>query len=370
MHLIKVQSLIAVAGADNLLSGALNSAQATAQAWDKQWQTIFQSQLYASLVAFSGLIAAGSLIFFMMQFLHLVIEKEDWTSALQKMLLPLAVIAVLANNAALLSGSVQAMRAVIHQQANGILQITLADVKIEDAIRSATLGNGVASELRTQMSQCYGLAGQKQTDCLNNAAAQIQKTLDALPGNQRQTGFLGTLNVLLKQIQNGLDVINSTDPVTGGPVTAGNPLAGFLGSAFQDLASGLLLAFGWAFSNTLELALLLNALIGPIAVAGSLALDYKPFLAWLTGFFSLGLAMICYNIITGLAAWVVVTAGISDMMGFLVILGLLAPALALALAAGGGITTFNAISSGSAGIISSVINVVPAISRTSRGASA
>jgi len=369
MHLIKVQSLLAVAGADNLLSGALNSAQATAQAWDKQWQTIFQSQLYASLVAFSGMIAAGSLIFFMMQFFHLVMEKEDWTTALQKMLLPLAVVAVLANNAALLSGSVQAMRAVIHQQANGILQITLADIKIEDAIRSATLGNGIASELRTQMSQCYGLAGQKQTDCLNNAAAQIQKTLDAVPGNQRQTGFLGTLNVLLKQIENGLDVVNSTDPTAGG-VTAGNPLAGFLGSAFQDLASGLLLAFGWAFSNTLELALLLNALIGPIAVAGSLALDYKPFLAWLTGFFSLGLAMISYNIITGLAAWVVVTAGISDMMGFLVILGLLAPALALALAAGGGITTFNAISSGSAGIISSVINVAPAISRTSRGASA
>ena len=75
-------------------------------------------------------------------------------------------------------------------------------------------------------------------------------------------------------------------------------------------------------------------------------LDGKSLWAWLTGFFALGLAKVSYNIIVGLAAVVVVNAGTTDTMGFLVIMAILAPALALALAAGGGMTVFHTINSG------------------------
>jgi len=92
--------------------------------------------------------------------------------------------------------------------------------------------------------------------------------------------------------------------------------------------------------------MLLTGLIAPFAVAGAFMLDGKSLWAWLTGFFALGFAKVSYNIIVGLAAVVVVNAGTTDTMGFLVIMAILAPALALALAAGGGMAVFHTINTG------------------------
>ncbi|MEL6326901.1 MAG: hypothetical protein AAFQ61_08360, partial [Cyanobacteria bacterium J06626_23] len=76
-----------------------------------------------------------------------------------------------------------------------------------------------------------------------------------------------------------------------------------------------------------------------------------PIFAWLTGFLSLGFAQICYNIIVGLAAVVILNANIYDTNGFLVLIAILAPALALGLATGGGMAIFNIMLSGSAVIV-------------------
>lgn len=355
--------LLAVEGASNLLSSGMETTQKIGEAWNKQWVGIFQSQLYYGIVNFAGLIAAGALVFFMLQFIRRLVDQEDWTSALQSLILPLAIVVVLANHGAILGRSTVVIRNVIHTQANQVLQLEFLEVKLEEALQSTVLGNALAAELRTQVSQCYGLVADKQAACLQQANEQVQKTISAQP--IQRIKLPGGFGQIQQAIERGLTAA-SQEATAGGilsngatPIFAG--LAGFAGSAFQDLASGLLLGFGWAFTNILELALLLNALIGPIAVAGSLALEYKPFLAWLTGFFALGLAQVSYNIIVGLAAWVVVNAEVTDTTGFLVILGLLAPALALALAAGGGMTTFNVISSGTTGVMTILTGYAPKV---------
>ena len=362
--------LLAVEGASDLLSSGMETTQQIGEAWNKQWVGIFQSQLYYGIVNLAGLIAAGALVFFMLQFIRRLVDQEDWTSALQSLILPLAIVVILANHGAILGRSTTAIRNVIHTQANQVLQLEFLEVKLEDALQSTVLGNALAAELRTQVSQCYGLVANKQAACLQQANEQVQKTINSQPIQHIQ--LPGGFGQIQRSIDRGLTAA-SQEAVDGGgilndganPIFAG--LAGFAGSAFQDLASGLLLGFGWAFTNILELALLLNALIGPIAVAGSLALEYKPFLAWLTGFFALGLAQVSYNIIVGLAAWVVVNAEVTDTTGFLVILGLLAPALALALAAGGGMTTFNVISSGTTSAMAIVTGYAPKVSLSDNG---
>jgi hypothetical protein len=357
--------LLAVEGASDLLASGMETTQQIGEAWNKQWVGLFHSQLYYGIVNLAGFIAAGALVFFMLQFMRRLVDQEDWTSAMQSLILPLAIAAVLANHGAILGRSTLAIRNVIHTQAHQVLQLEFLEVKLEDALQSTVLGNALAAELRTQVSQCYGLVADKQAACLQQAHEQVQKTIQAQPIQHIQ--LPGGFGQIQQAIERGLTAANQ-QPATGvGVLSEGaNPLfaglAGFAGSAFQDLASGLLLGFGWAFTNILELALLLNALIGPIAVAGSLALEYKPFLAWLTGFFSLGLAQVSYNIIVGLAAWVVVNAEVTDTTGFLVILGVLAPALALALAAGGGMTTFNVISSGATGAAAILTGYTPKVS--------
>ena len=69
------------------------------------------------------------------------------------------------------------------------------------------------------------------------------------------------------------------------------------------LAEHILKGWQWAFANILELAMLLTGLMGPIAVAGSaVPLQGRPLWAWLTGFFSLGMAKFSYSVIVGLSS--------------------------------------------------------------------
>ena len=74
------------------------------------------------------------------------------------------------------------------------------------------------------------------------------------------------------------------------------------------------------------------------------------------------MAQISYNIIVGLAAVVVVHADVTDTLGFLVIIAILTPALALALAAGGGMAVFSIVSGGVAGIATTLAGSSPKFS--------
>jgi hypothetical protein len=63
--------------------------------------------------------------------------------------------------------------------------------------------------------------------------------------------------------------------------------------------------------------MLLTALLGPLAVGGSLLpVGQKAIFAWLTGFFSVGMIKLCFNIISGLVATMVLNADNNDPMIF------------------------------------------------------
>lgn len=171
------------------------------------------------------------------------------------------------------------------------------------------------------------MVGQKQIDCLTAANAQVQATI-----NEYQ-GFI-PLPDSLRNIARAIDRAVQTAQFENNPIsravfgTAGF-FAGFLGSVNQEIIQYVLLTFQRAFTNILEISLLLLGLMRPFAVAGSLLpLEAKPLSAWLTGFFSLGMAQVSYKIIVGLAGVVVVNADVTDILGFLVIIGLLALAIA------------------------------------------
>jgi hypothetical protein len=87
----------------------------------------------------------------------------------------------------------------------------------------------------------------------------------------------------------------------------------------------------------------------------------RPLWAWLIGFFSLGLAKFSYNVIIGLAATVVVAADAQSSadIGFLLLLSILAPVLALALATGGGMAIFRSVSGGVTRIVSVGTSFLP-----------
>lgn len=131
-------------------------------------------------------------------------------------------------------------------------------------------------------------------------------------------------------------------------------------TAQQAAARQILKAWQWAFANLMEAALLMTGLTGPIAVAGSvLPIGVRPLWAWLIGLFSLGMVKFYYNVIVGLIATVIVKAEAqheSDF-GFVVLISILAPILAVALATGGGLAVYRALAHGAPQIIATTWNV-------------
>ncbi|MEM8809323.1 MAG: hypothetical protein AAGF01_25150, partial [Cyanobacteria bacterium P01_G01_bin.38] len=115
------------------------------------------------------------------------------------------------------------------------------------------------------------------------------------------------------------------------------------------IVMSLLMAIQWAFVNVLEIAMILTALTMPLAVALTI-LPYptKALITWLIGFVSLGLCQFYYNVIMGVIAVTITNSNAIDVNGYMVILAVLGPVLAVAMAAGGGIAIFNIIAGGSA----------------------
>lgn len=362
-------SLLAVEGASRILDEGLQTSTKVAEAWNRHWLTAFDSPLFTTIVYYSGLFAAGALVLFMLQFIKRMVDEEDYAAALKSLVLAFILCGLLANNGFVLAGSVRTLRGVVHNLSNRVLEVTLLDTRIRDAITASATQGAIISEIRAQLSQCYGMVGQKQITCLEEANKQVEQTIGAVqtelpiianllgPIRAVQRGIQGAIEVGGAQVQGG-DV---GSVVTAPGFAVAGFLGGFVGSAAQETVRIVLWGFQWGFTNLLEISMLLTGLISPFAVAGAFMFDGKSLWTWLTGFFAMGLAKVSYNIIVGLAAVVVVNAEATDTMGFLVIMAILAPALALALAAGGGMAIFHVINTGMARAIGTLSSFSPAI---------
>lgn len=340
-------NFLVAAAAARILQNGVSISQGTTDAWDKQWDTIFQSTLYTAIHDLAITFAIGSLLFYIVQ-LYRNLAFDEISEHLVELAWPLVVIAMLANNAALTANVTLAMRNVVDKTSTEILSTTLLQVKMEDAIQNAVLRGAIGSEITAQISQCQGLVGDSQKECLISANEQVQQTIRDF---QQHTGIPGSFVKIGAAIE---DAVKNNPLIQGGRGFLQGGVAGFFGgylnSTVESVVSTVLLAFQWAFANILQISMLLTGLIGPLAVAGSLLpFGNKSIYTWVIGFFSLGMAQISYNIIVGMCAVVIVNADITDVNGFLVIVGLLGPALALAIATGGGMSVFNVITSGTAG---------------------
>jgi hypothetical protein len=92
--------------------------------------------------------------------------------------------------------------------------------------------------------------------------------------------------------------------------------------------------------------MLVTALVGPVFLALSLfPVGTKPLLTWGVSFLTLGFCKICFSLISGLSSLAMVLSGPNnvDMLVTSIVLGLLAPVLAVSVASGSGLATLSSI---------------------------
>jgi hypothetical protein len=270
---------------------------------------------------------------------------------------------LLGNDGQLLAQGTRAFRDVLNDTAARVLEVSALNVSLEEAVRGAMAKGVIGVEISSQIQQCQTLIGESQVECLERAYEQVEATLEGFKQHWLVTAA-GTaagavfpwLDTMLVGVRGAVDAYETSGSV--GQILPGF-FGGFVGTTTRALIHAFLMAFQWGFVNLVQISMLLTALVGPIAVALSLLpFGGKPIFAWMTGFFSLGFIQIMYNIIIGLAAVVILNANTFDTNGYLVLIAILAPALAIALASGGGLAIFNIMLSSSVGITTILLNTV------------
>lgn len=311
--------------ASQIIDQSAQGSQFISDELNQLWDDVLGGGLYAALANLGILFAVGTLLIFMVQL------AKDWIDAAEnrsfaELIWPILVICLLANDAALLANSTKGMRLLINQVNQTILTETSASISLQEAYQKVMREIGTEDLARSILAQCASKADpQQQQDCVNNAVQQARASAPPNPSPSHQN-FLDSLNPL----QQGINIANALQS------TVQNTLV--------MSARGLLIAFGMAFQWLIEITWVLTALLGPLAVGGTLLpVGQRSIFAWLIGFYSVGLVKLCLNIVTGLVATVVVNAGDNDPMIFAFAVGVLAPILSLGLAAGAGKAVFDAL---------------------------
>ncbi|NJM22455.1 MAG: hypothetical protein HC836_48155 [Richelia sp. RM2_1_2] len=300
--------------ASTITEDGIAASEAVAQSMDKLWNDVLNGGLYGAIANLGIFFAVGTLLIFMVQWTREMVDGDN-TKAFSEMIWPLVVIVLLTNNAKPLASVTLGLRAIINQTNQTLLTTTSASIQLQEAYQRVMVKTGSGDAIETLITQCNAIADPtQQTECLENAQKQAQEIESKVDNNN--PNFLQGIN----------DFFNT--------------------NIFQLTVRGWLLAFSIAFQWIVEVSLLLTALLGPLAVGGSLLpVGNKAIFAWLTGFFSIGMVKLCFNIISGLVATLVLNSDNNDPMIFAFAIGILAPILSVVLAAGGGIAILRSFSS-------------------------
>lgn len=349
-------------GAGDLIENASAGASLVAEGFNELWQQTLTGGLYASLCKVGVLFAVATLALFMVQWGKQMINDEE-QRAFSELIWPLIVTVLLANNGSLLANSTLALREYINSVNNYILEYTAADADLRAAYQQALGQAALETAVGNAIQECRSsqLSNEEGIQCLKQARADLEAKFPDIFKDAEGGSYLGAAGSWVTQ---GLDKINQAASEAEGDGLVGTitsklsaASSAAIGAVVTTFITSLLLALNNAYQWGLELALLLTALIAPLAVGGSLMpIGNKAIFAWLTGFFTVGLAKLSFNIILGLAGQLIATSKASQPMIFLAFIGLVAPFLATGIAAGGGLAVLIQLNNGAQWLASGAIS--------------
>ncbi|MBD1847442.1 hypothetical protein H6F89_29390 [Cyanobacteria bacterium FACHB-63] len=361
-----ITSLFGAVGGNDFVGDSLASSQAISEAWQRNWMSAFSDEngLYLSINQFASIIAVGAFLFFIVIWTREMVTN-GLLPAVDRLSWLILVLILLWNNGQLLSSLTLGIHRLIETETQQVLTIQLGKLTLQDALQDVVLTADAKNTIRALYGECQAKTGKAQIECFDKTTDQAQKIVE-----QYEKGWgKGTLNGLRRWWDNVLKIRESLKKESGEPEAIANidpfvllhsSIISTTNTAQQAAARQILKAWQWAFANLMEAALLMTGLTGPIAVAGSvLPIGVRPLWAWLIGLFSLGMVKFYYNVIVGLIATVIVKAEAqheSDF-GFVVLISILAPILAVALATGGGLAVYRALAHGALQIIATTWNV-------------
>ena len=364
----------------------------------EQWNPIWESILSGGTTIFSVLSNVGLLFcaigFFIwgIRTFRAFVQGDNyrgWTS----LVLPLIVVLFLVNNGSLLRDFIFLQRNII----NGVNAEILSSLNANYQFRTVLSGNqgegyvnvpgnsilvnvtdisesqqrvqALLRSLRSAFDNCGKVVGTAKVQCFENIFAENSNyhpnssavlSLNLVPNHYAV--YINQFLFLKRQSENIIQQISTPD---------GEGLLGFisdfasrlnplgllssLSSAYENyfifVLNTILSAMQIAFTHLSELALLLTALLAPLALGASLLTTegtLGPFLGWIAGFWGIGLSKIALTICQSVSQLLGAMAqgNLANEMTFYTISLLTAvfsPILAFALASGGGLSIYSSV---------------------------
>lgn len=375
--------LIAADGATKIMQDAVNVNQDAIESWNEKWANLFDDQLFSIIVYMSTYLGVVAIVLWMVHEIKdfdgdkFLFKRSFYTN----LMWALFVMAMLVPNGDRLEALAQGMHSFGQQFNQMALEFQLNDIALEDAIR-ATVGRGtLEAEISAQQAQCQGFIGERQFACMSDAHQQVKDILRAY-----EEEYLVQVPPFFRELEKGLEISLAPengsriiDPAysaerrigqgaiegwqendglvasVGGGIRGA--VLGALGGALQSIVQMILFAVQWGFVNLLELAMLMTALVSPFALVLSFmpGRGARPILAWVIGYASMVMVQFYYNVMIGLMANVVLNSNAHDVNGFLIVMAIFGPVLAMKLAQGGGVSVFDTLASGAGQLTSTAI---------------
>jgi hypothetical protein len=346
-------SVLAQLGPVPLSQQAQATANAVADAWGPTWTNVFNGPgIYPAINGLALTFAGVCLIFYVVSWFGDSLQGE-----LQKswgeFIWPIIVITLLGNGGAAMANVTLGLHDLINKTNDTLLQATVGFVQLKDAYDSVKGQTVVQGQIGQIIDGCRRFADDKQLKCLEDAKTQVDQIV--APYQSKNWPWVDALSNYAKSV-----IDSATQAATGQT----NPAAGVLSGAiaglnalwrpeWEAIIQTVLIAMQFAFSNLIEVSLLMVGVMGPVAVAGSLLPvgSGRPIFAWLTGILSLAMAKLSFNVVVGLTSTVIVSANAGDSLWFPLFLGILSPVLALAMSTFGGLAVFTGITNTATGIV-------------------
>lgn len=353
--------LAAFGGSDVILNGGAAVSSEVVDTWSAVWDDVLKGGIYHALCNAAILVALVCLMMFVVQFARKWLDSGsggDWVVA--DLFIPILVIMLLTSQGALLAKVSIGMRDIINDVNNKVLTTTASSAKFDQTISGLSDHNALKGQLQKLRSNCNSIVDNAElTECLENAGASAELIIAQY--NKRH-GAANTLNGWGQDLQDYAkeafsDPLTALQTVSTAPAAAAGAAASaalngavLVGNfALTGVVEAFLLACMAGFQHMIEASLLLTALIAPIPVAASmLPFGAKPLYAWITGFISLGVMKLSFNIVVGVVGTVIAKAGptSTEPLVLAVVLGLMAPFLSMGIASGGGMAIFQGIVGG------------------------
>jgi hypothetical protein len=273
----------------NVIENALQLTQSTIESWNDTWaQTITPSSaLWVDIVDFSRGLLALTFLYMFIRFGSEVMKSRYIGTVVELFTFPLIVLLFLGGDGRLLSNIILFIRSLGYTLVTGLLNQQLLGYTLEGAVKQFGLNNLGVQRIKQLYAECEGLVGDPFQQCWNSKGPEAQAIYDNLQAQNGDIDF-GPLESFV--------TVLSDFTIAGGIDSIGDAVSGFrdggINGAFvsviQDrlipLIQSVLYAVQWAFVNLVEAALLIAAVLAPIALVLSiLPVAGRPIWAWASG---------------------------------------------------------------------------------------